>query len=139
MRTYFDPVKSKALDRIAREILVKGGITVDWKNTRMEVPGPEERFIVGIGKPFERRYQIGSDPTLERIARCVNDYVGDLLTERELAEPGYWFGAWADQGILYLDICRCYLDRDDAERAAKRADQIAYYDAETDEAIAVTI
>ncbi len=137
MRTYFDVAKSKTLDRIAREILTQGGITVDWKNTRMERPAPEERFIVGIGKPFERRYQIGSDPTQERIARYVNDYVGDLLTERELTQPGYWLGAWADLGVLYMDICRTYVDRFDAERAAIRADQLAYYDAETDEAVAV--
>ncbi len=137
MRTYFDTVQSKALERIARRILTDGGITVDWKNTRMETPPETERFIVGIGTPFERRYQIGSEPTLERISRCVNDYVGDLVVEKELAEPGYYLGAWADLGTLYLDICRTYTDRTDAERAAKRGAQIAYYDAETDQAIAV--
>ncbi len=137
MRTYFDVVKSITLDRVARTIRAEGGLTINWRNTRMETPPPEERFIVGIGKPFERRYEIGSDPTVERIARCVNAYVGDLLCERELAQSGYWLGAWADQGILYLDVCRTYVDRDDAIRAAKRGAQIAYYDAETDEAIAV--
>lgn len=137
MRTYFDVVKSITLDRIAHRILVEGGLTINWKNTRMETPPPEERFVVGIGSPFEKRYQIGSDPTLERISRCVNDYVGDLLVEKELAQPGYWLGAWADQGILYMDVCRTYIDRDDAARAAKRGAQIAYYDAETDEAVTV--
>ncbi len=137
MRTYFDCVRSETLDRIAARILAEGGLTVNWRNTRMETPSPEERFVVGIGTPFEKRYQIGSEPTLERISRCVNDYVGDLLVEKELAQSGYWLGAWADQGILYLDICRTYIDRYDAERAAKRGAQIAYYDAETDEAITV--
>lgn len=137
MRTYFDVVKSATLDRIARRILAEGGLTFDWKNTRMQEPTTDERFIVGIGSPFERRYQIGDQPTLNRIARCVNDYVGDLLNERELFQPGYWLGAWADQGILYLDICRTYTDRTDAERAAKRGAQIAYYDAVTDEAVTV--
>lgn len=137
MRTYFDCVRSETLDRIAARILTEGGVTINWKNTRMEEPPEEERFIVGIGSPFEKRYQIGDSPTPERISRCVNDYVGDLLNERELYEPGYWLGAWADQGILYMDICRCYTDRNDAERAAKRAAQIAYYDAVTDEAVPV--
>ncbi len=137
MRSYFDVVKSRSLDRIAKRILTDGGITVDWKNTRMVEPPATERFIVGIGSPFERRYQIGSEPTLERIARCVNDYVGDLIVEKELMQPGYWLGAWADLGTLYLDICRTYTDRDDAIRAAKRGAQIAYYDAETDQAVAV--
>ncbi len=137
MRTYFDVVQSASLERIAKRILTDGGITVNWKNTRTETPSPSERFIVGIGSPFERRYQIGDAPTLDRIARCVNAYVGDLVVEKELAEPGYWLGAWADLGVLYLDVCRTYTDRTDAERAAKRAAQIAYYDSETDQAIAV--
>lgn len=137
MRTYFDVVQSESLRQISREILTEGGITVNWRNTRMETPSDADRFIVGIGSPFERRYQIGSEPTVNRIARCVNDYVGDLLKERELSEPGYWLGAWADLGTLYLDVCRCYADEDDAKRAAIRAEQIGYYDAERDEAIAV--
>jgi len=137
MRTYFDVAKSETLERIAREILTQGGITVNWKNTRMERPGSADRFIVGIGSPFEERYWIGNDPTWERIARCVNEYVGNVLLLGKLQEPGFWLGAWADNGTLYLDVCRCYLDRSDAMRAAKRAGQIAYYDAETDEAIAV--
>ncbi len=137
MRTYFDVVKSPTLERIAKRILTEGGITVDWKNTRMETPSPMERFIVGIGSPFERRYQIGDAPTVDRISRCINSYVGDLVVEKELAEPGYFLGAWADLGVLYLDICRTYTDRFDAERAAKRGAQIAYYDAETGEAVSV--
>jgi hypothetical protein len=139
MRTNFEFGNKPTLKKIAEEIVRRNGITINWKNTRMERPAPEERFIVGIGKFYERKYRVGSTPGWLRIADCITDYSGDVLLDRDVQGAGLWLGAWLDSGILYLDICRTYTDRFDAERAAKRAGEIAYYDAEADEAIEVDL
>jgi hypothetical protein len=104
----------------------------------MERPQPEERFIVGIGSYFERQYRVGSAPGVLRVTDCLADYIGHtLLAEPDIDCEGYWLGAWIDERVLYLDVCRTYYDRFDAEKAAERAQQCAYYDAELDEAVAV--
>jgi hypothetical protein len=72
------------------------------------------------------------------ITDCLADYIGHtLLAEPDIDCEGYWLGAWIDERVLYLDVCRTYYDRFDAEKAAERAQQCAYYDAELDEAVAV--
>lgn len=127
------------LRAIAQEIQNLGGLTVNWRNTRMERPAPEDRYIVGLGNYYEQKYYMGSEPSIARIAECVNSYVGSIGLDRDLQGSGLWLGAWLDLGVLYLDVCRTYSDPYDANRAAKRNGEPAYYDAETDEAIEVDI
>lgn len=63
--------------------------------------------------------------------------VASYLTayEAQLRQPNNYFGAWVDNGQVYLDVSQVIQDRDEAIRRARAADQLGIFDLNTGQTI----
>jgi len=88
--------------------------------------GPTTGYMVSLNKSTERDF-----PVSELSADHIRQYQEDHADE--LSQPGTYFGAWHNpsDGRVYLDVSTNFKDKDEAMKAAKKADQIAIFDLST--------
>lgn len=68
-----------------------------------------------------------------RATQAVIKFAWDNIAT--LSTPGHLFGAWVDEGQIYLDISVLVDSRAEANRLARENEQIAYWDFDKGEAV----
>ena len=115
----------------------------DWAKLASEAHAGGFTYGIGGYRPTEgyavaiagRERSHTAQRNYERTATSISIYA--RLNYDVLQLPGFYLGAWLDDGRIYLDVVRVFSDRDMALEAGKRNHQLAVFDLTTQEAIFV--
>jgi uncharacterized FlgJ-related protein len=101
----------------------KGGFT--YNPVRLKHRGPPRRgYALSVRKDTEKVIDLAAKR--EAVKAQLKEYV---RKHREtIKAEGNYLGGWIDNGKLYLDISKVIKDRNEAVKAAERAEQLAIYD-----------
>ena len=113
--------------KLISAIQAAGGFTVQPITKEAPKPGDKAYAI----SPYKDRERVLSAAALKPhdLAQYVSDN-RDLLIK-----PDHFFGGWRDDGNVFLDVSVVVREREAAERLATSAEQLAYFDFETMNAV----
>ncbi|MFD7015865.1 hypothetical protein [Streptomyces sp. NPDC059928] len=105
-------------------IIREGGLTFSPFS-----PAPTCGYMVSIAGS-ERTVPL-DDFGPENLAAYMGDYMAGV------AERGLFFGAWIDEGLVYLDLSMNVADRSEAEAMGRLESQLAIFDIANGEVISL--
>ena len=108
--------------RYLKAIRAKGGFSLNKKSK-----SPDKGYMVSLNG-YEQKI-----PENNLNSEVIKQYMN---THKKVLQDNY-FGAWLDNGIVYLDISKNILDKYEAIRLALECNQIGIYEVETQSTIKV--